>query len=120
MAAQPKSSFSRLLQTLLVFVVLVFILNPELRALLLLTNALGFEVVGILLLIQLRVLLSVASGADPAALACGLASRLGYLALAAYPIAVSFQLLNRLLCPALITISYGLACQPSNNRWRGP
>jgi hypothetical protein len=50
---------------------------------------------------------------------CGLASRLGYLALIAYPVAVTFLLLDRLLCPALITISYGLRCQLANNRRSG-
>jgi hypothetical protein len=120
MPVPEKPGFNRIVQPLLVFAALLLILNPELRALLLFTNAVGFEVVGILFALQLRALLELAPhGYRPAALACGLASRLGYLALIAYPVAVTFLLLDRLLCPALITISYGLRCQLANNRRRG-
>jgi hypothetical protein len=121
MTAPEKRPRSRVVPTLLVLVALALILNPELRALLFLTNALGFEVIGILLALQLRALIDlVPEMRRPAAFACNLASRLGYLALVAYPRAVSFRVFNRLFCPVLITISYGLRCQPSNNRWKGP
>jgi len=122
MTAPSRPRLSRIVQALLVCAVLALILNPELRALFLLTNAFGFEVVGLLLALQLRALFySVTPEIHrPVALACSLASRLGCLALVSYPGAVSFSLFNRLLCPVLITVSYGLSCQPSNNRWRGP
>ncbi|HXY96698.1 MAG TPA: hypothetical protein VEH00_06950 [Steroidobacteraceae bacterium] len=120
MTAPTKVPFSRVLQALLVIAALALIVNPELRALLLLTNALGFEVVGILLVIQLRLAFAGAARYSITALVCTLAARLGYLALVAYPTAVALLLFDRLLCPALVTVSYGLACQPSNNRWRRP
>jgi hypothetical protein len=120
MTTPTKVPFGRVLQALLIIAVLAVIVNPELRALLLLTNALGFEVVGILLGIQLRTVLTADACYSIAALACTVAARLGYLALVAYPTAVAFLLFDRLLCPALVTVSYGLACQPSNHRWRGP
>jgi hypothetical protein len=122
MTAPVKRPFSRIMLALLIFAALALILNPELRALLLVTNALGFEVVGILLAFQVRALFHAAPEVhhSAAALACTVASCFGYLALIAYPRAVSFRLFNRLFCPVLITASYGLRCQPSNNRWRGP
>lgn len=120
MTAPAKRPLSHVVQALLVFAALALILNPELRGLFFLTNALGFEVVGILFALQLRALFDLAPEIlGPAAFACNLASRLGYLALVAYPRAVSFRVFKRLFCPVLITISYGLRCQPSNNRWRG-
>jgi hypothetical protein len=119
MTAPAKRPFSRVVQALLILAALALIVNPELRALLFFTNALGFEVVGILFALQLRALFDLAPETlHPAAFACNLASRLGYVALVAYSRAVSFRVYNRLFCPVLITISYGLCCQPSNNRWR--
>jgi hypothetical protein len=118
MSAPPKVPFVRILRALLVLAALVLILNPEVRALFLLTNALGFEVLGVLVALQLRALLSL-DGVYPVAEGCKLASRVGYLALVAYPRAASCPVFSRLLCPALITVAYGLCCQPFNNRWRG-
>ena len=103
----------RALQALLFAALLMIVLNPELRALLLLTNALGLEITLILMALQWRALLA---GAVPfvresAAIACSLASRLGYLGLSAWARVVPIDLFNRLLCPALITVSYGLTCR---------
>ena len=121
MTASAKPPFRRIVQAFLVAAALALILNPEVRGLVLLTNALGFEVIAILLALQARTLLDlIAPEVHPLALVCKLASRFGYMALAAYPKAALCPLFNRLLCPAAITISYGLRCQPSNNRWRGP
>ena len=122
MSAPVKHPYIRIVQALLVFVALVLILNPELRALLLLTNAIGFDVAIVLLVLQLRALFALVTPETlrPLSALCRVASHFGYLALVAYPRVVSFDLLNRLLCPALITVSYGLSCQPSNHRWRGP
>jgi hypothetical protein len=108
----------RVLQALLVVALLAIILNPELRALVLLTNALGLEITLILIALQWRALLIAAAPGlrGCAVLACGAASRLGYLALRAYPPAVSMHLFSRLLCPALITVSYGLSCRTSRIR----
>ena len=108
----------RVLQALLVVALLVIILNPELRALVLLTNALGLEIMVILIALQARaLLLAAAPGLHRCAwLACGLASRLGYLALRAYPPAAALHLCSRLLCPALVAVSYGLNCRASRIR----
>jgi hypothetical protein len=108
----------RALQALLVVALLAFILNPELRALLLLANALGLEITLILIALQWRALLTAAAPGlrGSAVLACSLASRLGYLALRAYPPAVSMHLFSRLLCPVLITVSYGLGCRATRIR----
>lgn len=108
----------RALRALLVVALLAIILNPELRALVLFSNALGLEVTLILIALQGRaLLLATAPGLDrTGALACGLVSRLGYLALRAYPSAASLHLVSRLLCPALITVSYGLNCRASRIR----
>jgi len=118
MTAPPKVPFVRILRALLVLTALALILNPEVRALFLLTNALGLEVLGILLALQLRTLFVLDTN-YPVAVGCKLASRLGSLALVAYPRAASCPVFSRLLCPALITVAYGLCCQPSHNRWRG-
>ena len=117
-----KHPLIRIVQPLLVFAALVLILNPEVRALLLLANAIGFDVAVIVLVLQLRSLFALVDPAtrQPLSALCRVASRIGHLALVAYPVAVSVDLFNRLLCPALITLSYGLSCQPSNHRWRGP
>ena len=114
MPAPRKVPVLRILRALLVLAALVLILNPEVRAPFLVTNALGFEVLGILGALQLRALFALDMD-YPVAVGCKLASRLGYLALVAYPRAASWRMFNRLLCPALITVSYGLCC-----RWRGP
>jgi len=118
MPAPPKVPFVRILRALLVLAALALILNPEVRALFLITNALGFEVIGILVALQLRALFALDPD-YPVAEGCKVASRLGYVALVAYPRAASYPVFSRLLCPALIMVSYGLCCPPSRNHWRG-
>lgn len=76
MTAPAKRPPSHVVPALLVLVALALILNPELRALLFLTNVIGFEVIGILLALQLRALIDlVPEMLRPAAFACNLRLR---------------------------------------------
>jgi len=122
MPAPVKHPSIRIAQALLVLAALALVLNPELRALLLLASAIGLDIVVVLLAVQLRVLFALGAPRSRRLFAtvCSLASRVGYLALLAYPMAASFRVLERILCPVLITVSYALSCQKAVDQWRGP
>jgi hypothetical protein len=94
-------------------VAVAVVADPELRALLLVVDALGMDIILILLATQLRVL----THAFPPLMyigwrsCCALAFRLGSDALKAYPGAVAWQPFDRLVCPALVLMSYGILCR---------
>lgn len=91
---------------------LALIANPELRALLLLTDALGLELAALLLATQLRSLRPVALPACGAMLEglCRLASSIGLAAVRAYPREASCRPFAGALCLILVIASYGLRC----------
>jgi hypothetical protein len=103
----------RLLWALIVLAILLVVLNPELRVLVFFVNAVGFDIAVLLLLLQLRVAHHTLAPTLDSILAfgCNLTGRVGYAALCMYPAAVALRRLNRLLCPVLIAISYGLRCR---------
>ena len=98
---------------LLVLALLVMIVNPELRVLVLLVDSLGLELLLLLLALQLR---SISSLLVPfkhvlGVISCSAASRAGSIALGAYQKALVFHRFDRLICPLLIIVSYGLGCR---------
>lgn len=103
----------RIAHVLVVLVLLVMIVNPELRVLVLFTDFLGFELVLLLLTLQLR---SISSILVPFARilstrSCSAVSQVGSLALRGYQMALIFRRFDRLICPLLIIASYGLRCR---------
>jgi len=113
MSVPNKVQVRHVMQVLLVLALLVMIVNPELRVLVLLVDSLGLELILLLLALQLR---SISSLFVPLAhslglISCSAAFRLGSIALCAYQKALVFHRFDRLICPLLIVVSYGLRCR---------
>lgn len=91
---------------------MVFVLNPELRALLLVADALGLDVVLLLLATQLRVLWPVLRVAtDPiVCFLCNSSSLIARTAMRAFPVLLPVRPLGALLCPLLFGLSFGVHC----------
>ena len=103
----------RVVQVLLVLALLVVIVNPELRVLVLLVDSLGLELIFLLLALQLRstsILLGPLTQTLKAR-ACSAAFHVGSLALRAYQKALVLRRFDRLICPVLIIVSYGIRCR---------
>jgi len=113
MNTPTRDTLGRLIWALIVLAILAVVLNPELRVLVLFVNAVGLDIAVILLILQLRVVLhALAPTLDSTlAFACSVTCRVGYVALCVYPAAVALRRLNRLLCPVLLAVSYGLRCR---------
>jgi hypothetical protein len=108
-----KVPVRRVAQVLLVLALLTMLVNPELRVLVLLVDSLGFELILLLLALQLR---STSSLLVPltqtlGAYSCSAAFQVGSLALRVYQKALVLRRLDRLICPLLIVLSYGLRCR---------
>jgi hypothetical protein len=108
-----KNPVRRVMQVLLIFALLVMIVNPELRVFVLLVDSVGVELVLLLLALQLR---SASSLLVPFAQTlkehfCNAASQVGSLALRAYQKALVLRRFDRIICPVLIVVSYGLRCR---------
>ncbi len=113
MSVPNKVQVRHVVQVLVVLALLVMIVNPELRVLVLLVDSLGLELILLLLALQLR---SISSLLVPltqmlGVLSCSAASRVGSMALCAYQKALVFHRFDRLICPLLIIVSYGLRCR---------
>lgn len=113
MSVPNKVQVRHVVQVLLVLALLVMIVNPELRVLVLLVDSLGLELILLLLALQLR---SMSSLLVPlthvlGVISCGAASQVGSIALGAYQKALVFHRFDRLICPLLIIVSYGLRCR---------
>lgn len=113
MSLANKVQVRHVLQVLLVLALLVMIVNPELRVLVLLVDSLGLELILLLLALQLR---SISSLLVPLThvlgeISCSAASRVGSIALGAFRKALVFYQFDRLICPLLIVVSYGLRCR---------
>jgi multisubunit Na+/H+ antiporter MnhF subunit len=113
MSVHNKIPARHVVQVLVVLALLVVIVNPELRVLVLFADSFGLELVFLLLTLQLRSISSlfVPFAQTLGALSCSAASYVGSLALRAYQNAVVFGRLDRLICPLLIVMSYGLRCR---------
>ena len=112
MSVPNKVQVRHVVQVLLVLALLVVIVNPELRVLVLLVDSLGLELILLLLALQLR---SISSLFVPltqilGARSCSAAFQVGSLALRVYQKALVLRRLDRLICPLLIILSYGLRC----------
>ncbi len=107
-----KRSWKSYLGTVASVVAIAIVVNPELRALLLVANALGLEALLLLLATQFRTfwpMLRIA--AEPALLAfCNLSSLIAQAAIRAFPVLLPFRPFGLLLCPLLLVLSYGLRC----------
>ena len=113
MSVPNKIQVRHVVQVLLVLALLVMIVNPELRVLVLLVDSLGLELILLLLALQLR---SITSLLVPLThvlgmSSCSVASQVGAMALTAYQKALVFRRFDRLICPLLIVVSYGLRCR---------
>jgi hypothetical protein len=108
-----KIPLRRVAQVLLVLALLTMLVNPELRVLVLLVDSLGLELILLLLALQLR---STSSLLVPltrtlGAHSCTAVFQVGSLALRVYQQALVLRRLDRLICPFLIVLSYGLRCR---------
>jgi multisubunit Na+/H+ antiporter MnhF subunit len=113
MSVPNKIPVRHVVQVLVVLALLVMIVNPELRILVLFADSVGLELVFLLLTLQLRstssLLLPFAQTLR--ALSCSAASQVGSLSLRAYQKALELGRFDRLICPLLIVMSYGLRCR---------
>jgi hypothetical protein len=96
-----------------VLLVLALLVNPELRVMVLFADSLGLELVVLLLTLQLRSTSSllVPFAQTLNALSCSAAFQMGSLGLGVYQKALVLRRLDRLICPLLIIVSYGLRCR---------
>ena len=93
-------------------VVLLVILNPEIRALLLLADAVGLEALFLMVIAQLRnywPVMRVVVGPVVTAL-CRLSSSVGAVSIRALELTVPFRPLSILLGPIFIALPYGVWC----------
>ena len=113
MSVPNKIPVRRVLQVLLVLALLIVLVNPELRLLVLLVESLGVELILLLLALQLRSITSllVPLTLTMGARSCSAAFQIGSLALRVYQKALVLRRLDRLICPLLIILSYGLRCR---------
>ena len=113
MSVSNKIPVRHVVQVVLVLALLVMIVNPELRVLVLFADSVGLELVLLLLTLQLRstssLLLPFAQTLK--ALSCSAASQVGSLSLRAYQTALDLGRFDRLICPLVIVMSYGLRCR---------
>jgi hypothetical protein len=108
---------NRLAATLVVVAVIValaLVTSPELRALLLLADSLGLDLLALLLATQLRHFLGyvLLPGAKATVnVACALAFCIASGAIRVYPKALPWRPFDKLLCPALVLATYGIRCR---------
>ena len=113
MSAPNKIPVRRVVHVLVVVALLIMIVNPEFRVLVLFADFVGFDLVFLLLTLQLRSTSSllVLFTQTLRERSCSAASQVGSLALRAYQRALMFRRFDRLICPLLILVSYGLRCR---------
>lgn len=95
-----------------IIIALVFTVNPELRALLFLTDSIGLDLLALLLATQLKYFVFALLPAANAATRnlCALAFWIGSRALRTYPDVLGWRPFDRLFCPALVFVTYWVRC----------
>lgn len=108
----PKRSWKSYLGAVALAVALVIVLNPEVRALLFLADAIGLEALLLLFAAQFRNFLPVLRVVfEPVALAlCKFSSLVASGALRGFQLALPIRPFTLLLCPVFIVLSYGVRC----------
>jgi hypothetical protein len=97
----------------ILIIALALVVNPELRALLLLTDSLGLDLAALLLATQLRhfaYALLPAANATISAI-CALAFCFASGAIRAFPKALPWRPFDKLVCPTLVLVTYGVRCR---------
>jgi hypothetical protein len=96
-----------------VVIALALVANSELRALLLLADSLGLDLLALLLATQLRHFACALLPATNATISavCALAFCIGSGAMRAYPGALPWRPFDKLFCPALVLVTYGIRCR---------
>ena len=96
---------------------LLLVVNPELRALLLLADSLGLEMLTLLLLMQLKTLRYALFPAAAGAIGslCTFVFCIGSRAMRTYPKALFWWPFDKLVCPALVFVIYGMRCRVPND-----
>jgi hypothetical protein len=96
-----------------IIIALVFTVNPELRVLLFFTDSIGLDLVALLLATQLKYFVfALRPAANAAARAlCACAFWIGSGALRTYLNALGWRPFDRLFCPALFFVTYGVRCR---------
>jgi hypothetical protein len=95
---------------------LVFVVHPELRVLLLFADSLGLELVALLLATQLKGLAyaSVPAAHEICASLCRVLFRIGNGAMRIYPKALAWRPFDKLICPVLVFVTFGIRCRLAN------
>jgi hypothetical protein len=116
MRRRQWNKLSATLVFLVVIAALLLIVNPELRAIVLLIDALGLDLLTVLLLIQFKGLFYASLPAATQAVnsICAVAFCVGSGALRTYPRALTGLSIDKLVCPALLFITYGVRCRVAN------
>ncbi len=92
-----QCQWNRLRATLVAIAIvaaLAFIVNPELRALVLITDSLGLDLLALLFAVQLKGLV--------------------YATMRTYPKALAWRPFDKLVCPTLVFVTYGVRCRVAN------
>jgi hypothetical protein len=113
MQRRQRDRLNATLVAVAIIAVLALVANPDLRALLLLTDSLGLDLLVLLLATQVKhviyVLLPTANAVITAL--CAIAFNMGTRAIRAYPNALPLRPFDKLFCPALVFVTYGLRCR---------
>jgi hypothetical protein len=107
--------FGAILVAIAIIVALALITMPELRALLLLVDYLGLELIALLLATQMRsfIYLSLPAASSTISALCELAFHIGSGAMRACPKTFHWTPFDKLVCPALVFATYGVRCGSS-------
>jgi hypothetical protein len=113
MRHHPKDWSGATLVAAAIIVALALVASPELRALLLFSSSLGPDLLALLLATQLRHFVSVLLPAANAlnSTLCTLAFSIASCALWAYSKALPWRPFDKLFCPALVFVTYGVRCR---------
>jgi hypothetical protein len=115
----PRNPFNRFwdrpgaaLFAVAVVVALMLVVHPEFRALLLFANSLGLDLLTLLFLTQAKVIFytSLPVAAQTVKSLCSVAFSIGSGAIRTYPRALTWRPFDRVICPTLVFITYGVRC----------
>jgi hypothetical protein len=108
--------FSATLVAVAIIAALVLVMNPELRALLLFTDSLGLDLIALLAATQFKSLVYASAPAARVAYVfpCRILFSIGHGAIRIYPRALEWRPFDKLVCPVLVFVTFGIRCRSAN------
>lgn len=107
-----KNRLDATLFAVAVIIIVMLVANPELRVILLFADSIGLDLLAVILAMQLR---HFAYALLPATNAiarsfCAIAFCMGNRAMRTFPKALPWRPFDRIFCPALVFMTYGIRC----------